>query len=759
MEIFKVVIVCVSYVVVLMRLSAAQVLMAELAEYKIDPLNLNGTEPYTDLTIDQIITRAMGGMGVAANSMVGPDGIILAELDMRLTQDQFFNLYEQPQKLLEMPPSRGKRQAIRNMKRKARRQKRKAIRDVILRWPKGIIPYKFVTGHFDDKEKYMIRTAMTEWEKYTCLKFREATNSDRNLVRFQNGLGCNSQLGMVGGQQALNLDKNGCRFKGLYLHEIGHAIGLVHEHQLPTRDEYIEILDQNVQPDMRIWFNKYSSQEVNQMLVPYEYSSVMHYGITAFSHDGKSQTIRAKQPDKEKTIGRVYKKELSFTDVKIVNLMYNCAGHCESSIVCNNGGYVDQNCKCICPDGSDACTKSKSTTPDLTCFNAHEDWQCNVWANQGECNKNPRFMLEGCKKACRLCGNEDKDDDSCKDNYEAAKCQIWKANGECIVNKDWMHKHCRATCKACRDSGPDPDVECNNVHKNISECDKWAAEGECQINPGWMPANCKKSCHMCNEAEKPVTTPEPTPEPGQCSDIHNTIECQGWAETGECDLNPNWMIPNCRKSCRKCNGDGGKQECKNTWDDKQCEGWARDQECLKNSNWMHTNCHKACTKCSTDGATTDGGKTYTTQRIITTQGSTTCTNNHRNEQECVNWAKYGHCKINQWMTTHCKKACGECDSQDEVTTPTPKPDRKDSGSVQCEDKEKYCGGWAEHGFCEDNPGVALRICKKSCKACDDAVKECFDQHQLCPVWSSGGQCQRNTGYMLRYCQKSCGVCK
>lgn len=48
--------------------------------------------------------------------------------------------------------------------------------------------------------------------------------------------------------------------------------------------------------------------------------------MQAFSHDGKSQTIRAKQPDKEKTIGRVYKKELSFTDVKIVNLMYNCAG-------------------------------------------------------------------------------------------------------------------------------------------------------------------------------------------------------------------------------------------------------------------------------------------------------------------------------------------------------------------------------------------------------------------------------------------------
>lgn len=68
--------------------------------------------------------------------------------------------------------------------------------------------------------------------------------------------------------------------KGLYLHEIGHALGLVHEHQLPNRDEYIEIMYSNVEPSMRIWFNKYSGQEVNQYDVTYEYSSVMHYGIT-----------------------------------------------------------------------------------------------------------------------------------------------------------------------------------------------------------------------------------------------------------------------------------------------------------------------------------------------------------------------------------------------------------------------------------------------------------------------------------------------
>lgn len=64
------------------------------------------------------------------------------------------------------------------------------------------------------------------------------------------------------------------------MHEIGHAIGLVHEHQLPNRDDYIDIIYANVAPSMRVWFQKYQSREVNQFDVNYELSSVMHYGTT-----------------------------------------------------------------------------------------------------------------------------------------------------------------------------------------------------------------------------------------------------------------------------------------------------------------------------------------------------------------------------------------------------------------------------------------------------------------------------------------------
>jgi len=49
----------------------------------------------------------------------------------------------------------------------------------------------------------------------------------------------------------------------------------------------------------------------------------------------------------------------------------------------------------------------------------------------------------------------------------------------------------------------------------------------------------------------------------------------------------------------------------------------------------------------------------------------------------------------------------------DVTTPS---------AGDCEDKEKYCPQWAKHGFCEDNPNSALRICKKSCKVCDNQAR-------------------------------------
>lgn len=720
------------------------------------------------------------------------------------------------------------------------RYKRKAMRDVILRWPAAEVPYHLAFGDFTDTEEYLIKQAMTEWERYTCVTFRPAVSNDVNLVRFQNGEGCISQLGMVGGVQVLILDKEGCRFKGLYLHEIGHALGLVHEHQLPDRDDYIEIMMHNVAPHFRVFFSKYSPQVINQYDVPYEYSSIMHYGVTAFSHDGQSQTIKAKDPSKEESIGKVFLKELSFSDVKVVNQMYGCAASCPGLVTCTGQGFLDQNCRCVCPDGSDSCQVSNvhtessgsknrhwdaSSSANETCENLYENWKCSVWANQGECDRNPTYMKKHCKRSCGLCDKQNNEEESknhfttwawqwfgmftnlfptdwmigvCKDVHTFTKCNKWKEQGDCVTNAFWMENNCKLTCNFCGNPAFRAETNCRN-HHNDAKCDKWALEGECVLNDRWMRDHCQRSCRACAD----VLNREPEgggkkDDKEECVDEHDSKECKVWAKAGECYVNPTWMIANCRKSCDKCN-DGS---CKDLYDDVQCEVWAQEMECMKNRVWMHNNCMKACGLCRTnttdadedvtsgsgrnetgkdkkgnedrsgkgtnggsgDSDPTGSGKDRTTETPrptprptlvtparrppvtpSTQQPDTASCYNAHNSLECQNWASSGHCDINpSWMHVSCRKACGQCDSD----TSARKQDER------CEDRTKGCDGWAKTGFCVTNAGYNLIYCKKSCSNCNG----CRDEQFLCALWAKSGHCQTNARYMLRQCQKSCNTC-
>lgn len=44
------------------------------------------------------------------------------------------------------------------------------------------------------------------------------------------------------------------------------------------------------------------------------------------------------------------------------------------------------------------------------CYNEHDSWQCNVWAGQGECERNSDFMHRACQKACHRCGKDEDED-------------------------------------------------------------------------------------------------------------------------------------------------------------------------------------------------------------------------------------------------------------------------------------------------------------------------------------------------------------
>ncbi|XP_064630009.1 seminal metalloprotease 1-like [Lineus longissimus] len=272
--------------------------------------------------------------------------------------------------------------------------KRKAVISRRFRWTNKTIPFQLQQGQFTRRQLHDLKTAMGMYTNETCLSFRPATWMDVDKLFFKNGRGCSSQsIGMAGGTQTINLSTDGCRSIGMYLHELGHAVGLLHEHQLPGRDEHIRINWQNVQPSMRRWFDIYSPQEVENYDIPYDVTSVMHYGIKSFSKDD-SDTITTVDPADREKVGEIYWKVLSFTDVKVVNLMYNCSDHCPSHITCPPEGFLTKNCQCVTP----------LTYHEAHCSNSYENETiCYRFKSIGLCDYTPEWMSENCRKACNRC--------------------------------------------------------------------------------------------------------------------------------------------------------------------------------------------------------------------------------------------------------------------------------------------------------------------------------------------------------------------
>lgn len=132
--------------------------------------------------------------------------------------------------------------------------------------------------------------AMAAWEAVANVDFIPRTDQDdfifyRDTTNDVDGMGNsvaanNSPVGRVGGQQTLNMTSWGAKF--VIVHELGHAIGLVHEHQRPGRDTFVTIVMGNVQAGQAGNFNLTADDESTN-IGNYDFNSVMHYGQYAFS--------------------------------------------------------------------------------------------------------------------------------------------------------------------------------------------------------------------------------------------------------------------------------------------------------------------------------------------------------------------------------------------------------------------------------------------------------------------------------------------
>ena len=138
---------------------------------------------------------------------------------------------------------------------------------------------------------------------------------------------CLSSIGKTGGKQLIHLPKS-CRNHGVVLHEIIHALGVWHEQSRPDRDSYVQVLADNIQSGKQQNFRTRKSIEVDSYGETYDYGSIMHYGLNAFSGNNKptlkvintAEYVRQGQPK----IGQ--RNHMSNSDIVQLNRMYKCLG-------------------------------------------------------------------------------------------------------------------------------------------------------------------------------------------------------------------------------------------------------------------------------------------------------------------------------------------------------------------------------------------------------------------------------------------------
>ncbi len=163
-----------------------------------------------------------------------------------------------------------------------------------MKWINGVVSYVFDTG-FPDTNQKVVEEAMREWQAVASLDFRKrTTQKDYIVFKFNTNQVNDSFVGRIGGAQTINISSDAAKI--ICAHELGHALGMVHEQCRLDRDRFVQIHWANIDPEQK---HNFVMVPAASMKTDYDLDSLMHYPRWAWPKKEGQLTMEVLPPNEK----------------------------------------------------------------------------------------------------------------------------------------------------------------------------------------------------------------------------------------------------------------------------------------------------------------------------------------------------------------------------------------------------------------------------------------------------------------------------
>ena len=298
-------------------------------------------------------------------------------------------------------------------------------------------------------------------------------------------------------------------------------------------------------------------------------------------------------------------------------------------------------------------TTITTTTTTRPCVDVTEE--CTYWAESGQCEENPSYMLNNCLISCGVCESPTLNTTSTTAGT-TSNLSTTTSSTTAAPTTTTSTTTAPTTTTIITTTTARPCVD------ETEECAYWAESGQCEENPSYMLNNCLISCGVCAgptvnttdattaststtqklfTATTSSTTAIPTTTTATTTTracVDESDSCPIWAQTGQCEMNPEYMLNNCLISCGVCAGPT-----------------------------LNTTTSTTITTPKPSTTTTSSTTAIPTTTTVTTTTTTKACLDA--SEDCPLWARTGQCEENpSYMLANCLISCGVCVVESNDTT-------------------------------------------------------------------------------------------